>query len=109
MSEINQSYTLTVTSSSSYKQTLQLYEPHYTFTVPDNSTQVCDVYNFSVTATPVGATYTGDGCSVPSPVLSKMLPSLPSADHLESSLNWCLQKQSAMEFILITSFMVYTL
>ena len=50
----------------------------------------CEVYNFSVTATYVGATYTGDGCSVPSPVLSRMLPSLPNITRLESSVTFSL-------------------
>ena len=61
------------------------------FTAPDN-TPLCEVYNFSVTATPVGATYTGDDCSVPSPVLSRMLPSLPDGDELNKSLDHSLEK-----------------
>ena len=61
------------------------------FTAPDNAPP-CEVYNFSVTATPVGATYTGDGCRVPSPVLSRMLPSLPDRDELNKSLDYSLEK-----------------
>ena len=72
---------------------LQLSDTYHVFTAPDDAPP-CEVYNFSVTATPVsiGATYTGDGCSVPSPVLSRMLPSLPDINVLESSLNYSLMK-----------------
>ena len=50
--------------------------------------------NFSVTATFVGATYTGAGCSVPSLVLSTMLPFLPIIGDLQSSYNISLEKQT---------------
>ena len=70
---------------------LQLSDTYHVFTAPD-SAPPCEVYNFSVIATPVGATYIGDGCSVPSPVLSRMLPSLPDIDKLESSLNYSIMK-----------------
>jgi hypothetical protein len=56
----------------------------YHFTTPEGAPP-CEVYNFSVTATYVGATYTGAGCSVPSPVISTMLPSPPSIDQLRWS------------------------
>ena len=73
-------------------------ESHYILSVPEetatDSQLQCEVYNFSVTATPVGATYTGDGCSVPSPVLSRMLPSLPDTSQLESSVGFQLFKLS---------------
>ena len=72
---------------------LSLNESTYHFTAPEGAPP-CEVYNFSVTATSVGATYTGAGCSVPSPVLSTMLPSLPTIDRLESSLNFVLNKKS---------------
>ena len=72
--DINQIYTLTVTSNNTHPQTPQLHQPFYIFNAPDCAPP-CEVYNFSVTATYVGATYTGAGCSVPSPVLSRMLPS----------------------------------
>ena len=77
--------------SSSHNMTLN--DSYYHFTAPEGAPP-CEVYNFSVTATYVGATYTGAGCSVPSPVLSTMLPSLPSIDRLESSLNFVLSKKS---------------
>jgi hypothetical protein len=41
-----------------------LNESHYHFTAPEGAPP-CEVYNFSVTATYVGATYTGAGCSLP--------------------------------------------
>ena len=83
---------LTISHGSS-SDIMSLNEPYYHFTAPEGAPP-CEVYNFSVTATYVGATYTGAGCSVPSPVLSTMLPSLPSIDRLESSLNFVLSKKS---------------
>ena len=85
-SQIDESWTYTLSSMTTGAM-LQLSDTYHVFTAPDNAPP-CEVYNFSVTATPVGATYTGDGCSVPSPVLSRMLPSLPDIDKLESSLNY---------------------
>ena len=90
-------YTLTVTSSEIGPQTVPLdtVTPYFTFTAPEGAPP-CEVYNFSVTATYdiVGATYTGAGCSVPSPVISKMLPSLPNVTKLESSLDYSLELNS---------------
>ena len=88
-------YILTiVTSSNTQPQILKLHQPYYEFTAPEDA-PTCDVYNFSVTATYVGATFTGAGCSVPSPVLSRMLPSLPDITKFESSLgNYSLEKNS---------------
>ena len=88
-------YTLTVTSSGIGPQTVPLDTPYFTFTAPEGAPP-CEVYNFSVTATYdiVGATYTGTGCSVPSPVLSRMLPSLPNVTKLESSLDYSLELKS---------------
>ena len=88
-------YTLTVTSSGIGPQSFPLDTPYFTFTAPESASP-CEVYNFSVTATydTVSATYTGDGCSVPSPVLSRMLPSLPNVTKLESSLDYSLELNS---------------
>ena len=91
-------YTLTVTSSGILSQSFPLDTPYlsyFTFTAPEGAPP-CEVYNFSVTATYdiVGATYTGAGCSVPSPVLSRMLPSLPNVTKLESSLDYSLELKS---------------
>ena len=91
-------YTLTVTSSGILSQSFSLDTPYlsyFTFTAPEDAPP-CEVYNFSVTATYdiVGATYTGAGCSVPSPVLSRMLPSLPNVAKLESSLDYSLELKS---------------
>ena len=87
--DVKQTYTLTVISSSTQPMSFQLQELYFTFTAPEGAPP-CEVYNFSVTATYVGATYTGAGCSIPSPVLSRMLPSLPDIDRLESSLEYSL-------------------
>ena len=102
--DVTQPNQLTVTSASTQELLIPLHDSHYQFTAPDNAPP-CEVYNFSVTATPVGATYTGDGCSVPSPVLSRMLPSLPDISDLESSMNYSLMKDSS-GVILFTSFQV---
>ena len=90
--EALQSFLLTISHGSS-SDIKSLNEFYYDFTAPEGAPP-CEVYNFSVTAAYVGATYTGAGCSVPSPVLSTMLPSLPSIDRLESSLNFMLSKKS---------------
>ena len=90
--DINQTYTLTVTSSSTALQWM-LQQPYYVFTAPDGASH-CEVYNFSVITTydVVGATYTVAGCRVPSPVLSRMLPSLPDISRVESSICYFLEK-----------------
>ena len=103
---VGHAYLLTITNGSN-REIVPLNESYYYFRAPSNA-YPCEVYNFSVTATPVGATYTGDGCSVPSPMLSRMLPSLPDITRLESTLNYSLlYKRSPMaEFELSIQFMV---
>jgi hypothetical protein len=81
---IKLNYSLKVTSKSGTTP-IQVQEPFYIFTAPEGAPP-CEIYNFFVTATYVGATYTGAGCSVPSPVISRMLPSLPDISRLESTL-----------------------
>ena len=103
--DTNQIYTLTVTSSNTHPQTLQLHQPFYIFNAPDGAPP-CEVYNFSVTATYIGASYTGAGCSVPSPVFSRMLPSLPDISRLESSVEYSLEKHSDSSIALNVSFTV---
>ena len=73
--DVSQIYLLTISHGSS-SRVFSLRDTYFNFTAPEGAPP-CEVYNFSVTATYVGATYTGAGCSVPSPVLSRMLPSLP--------------------------------
>ena len=80
-------------------QILQLHQPYYVFIAPEGAPP-CEVYNFSVTATYVGATYTGAGCSVPSPVLSRMLPALPDQRILESTLDFSLERQKTGDITL---------
>ena len=89
---LNQTYMLTVTSCNTQPQIFQLHQPYQIFTAPEVGPP-CEVYNFSVTATYVGASYTGAGCSVPSPVLSRMLPSLPDIVNLNFSLTHSLFKR----------------
>ncbi len=102
---IKLNYSLKVTSKSDTTP-IQVQEPFYIFTAPEGAPP-CEVYNFSVTATYVGATYTGTACSIPSPVISRMLPSLPDIIRLESTL---MIKHSTLAdsdgVTLIVSFMV---
>ena len=86
-------------------ESFQLHDPYSLFTAPEGA-QPCEVYNFSVAAAYVGATYIGDGCSVPSPVYSRMLPSLPNISRLESSLNYSLEKNSSEGVALRVTFVV---
>ena len=85
-------YNLTISYGSS-SQEIFLNESNYHFTAREG-TPPCEVYNFSVTASHVGATYTGSGCSVPSPVLSTMLPSLPNIKYFCDSISYHLVKLS---------------
>ena len=99
--ETKRTYNLTVINSTNQQLLFTLHKPNYIFTAPEGAPP-CEVYNFSVTATYIGAIYTGTGCSDASPVLSRMLPSLPNISRLESSLAYMLKKQS-------TSFIVKVL
>ena len=108
--DINLTYTLTVTSSNTQPRILQLHQPYNVLSAPEGA-PLCEIFNFSVTATYVGATYvgatyTGAGCSVPSPIFSKILPSLPSIQRLESSLEYVLEKDSDRSVFLNASFLV---
>ena len=90
-------YTLTILNSRKTQpqtQIHQLHQHHFVFNAPEGAPP-CEVYNFSVIATYVGATYTGAGCSVLSPVLSRMLPSLPDKMRFESSLKHSLEKHNS--------------
>ena len=102
--ETNRTYNLIVMSSTNQQLVFTLQNPNYIFTAPEGAPP-CEVYNFSVTATYIGATYTGAGCSDASPVLSRMLPSLPNISRLESSLDYVLEKRST-SFIVKVSFEV---
>ena len=104
--DANQTFTLTVTRTNTELRTIRIAnERHYVFEAPEDAPP-CEVYNFSVTATPVGATYTGDGCSAPSPVLSRMLPSLPVP--LKQSKIYSLQRLQSGEIELTVYFQVHT-
>ena len=96
-------FLLTISHGSS-SDNVSLNESTYHFTAPEGASP-CEVYNFSVTATYVGATYTGAGCSVPSNAIEMMLPSLPNIARLESSLVYSLG-QIPKQFILNISFEV---
>jgi hypothetical protein len=102
--DVAHTFLLTISHGSS-RDKVSLNASHYYFTAPEGAPP-CEVYNFSITATYVGATYTGAGCSVPSPVVSTMLPSLPNISQLESSLCYSLMKGGKENIILILSFEV---
>ena len=103
---INQTFELTMVSANTRENTyIEIVEPNFTFQAPGGAPP-CEIYNFTVTGVYVGATYIGDGCSVPSPVLSIMLPSLPNISGIESSLHYMLEKTSTVGFVLKVSFMV---
>ena len=88
-----QNFLLTIKHDSD-SQVISLNDSSYYFTAPEGAPP-CEIYNFSVTApyNIVGANYTVAGCSVSSPVLSRMLPSLPDIDEVESTLSYSLTKE----------------
>ena len=101
--DVNLTYELSVISDNTGERTFLTDETYLLFTARED-VPPCEVYNFSVTATYVGATYTGAGCGVPSPVLSTMLPTLPNISGLEYSLKHTLKKRSASKVILLVSY-----
>ena len=103
ISENNQTYTVTIKDSNHLLTISRRSQPYFVFTAPEDAPP-CEVYNFSVTATYVGATYTGAGCSVPSSI-NTMLPSLPDTKPLESSIQYILMKE-VMKIILNVTFNV---
>ena len=103
--DVMHTFLLNITHGTS-SQITSINESYYYFTAPE-SAPLCEIYNVSVTATYVGATYTGAGCSVPSPVLSTVLPSLPNIETVETSLNYSLSKQGKERIILNLTFEVY--
>ena len=106
--DINQIYTLTVTSSNTRPQTLQLHQHFYVFIAPTGASPY-EVYNFSVTATYIGVNYTGAGCSVPSPVLSRMLPSLPDNSMQIGIFSWVLSGEAFWQWMFHLRWAVVTL
>ena len=95
---IRLNYTLKVVTNSGtiLSQSFQLQERFHVFIAPESAPS-CEVYNFSITATYVGATYTGAGCRAPSPVFSRMLPSLPDISRLESTLKYSISRDHDSE------------
>ena len=106
--DINETYTLSVISTNTRPQIVRLRERSYVFTAPEGAPP-CEVYNISVIATYhdiAGTTYTGDGCSVATPVVQRMLPSPPDIRNLESSLYLRLKKNATGQVTLKVSFSV---
>ena len=98
-------YTLRVTSSNTEPQSYQLHTSSFNFSAPEGA-PACEVYNFSVTASYVGATYTGAGCSELSPVISRMLPSLPDKVKLDSSIVCVLERNESGKISIRISMLV---
>ena len=94
-------YSLTISYSLNC-EVISLNKSSYYFTAPEGA-PFCEVYNFSVTATHTGAKA---DCSLPSPILSRMLPHLPDIDQVESSLTYSLTKYPNKGIILLVSFKV---
>ena len=103
MNESNRLYNLMVINGVNKQWIFNPQETYHIFTAPEGAPP-CEVYNFSITATYVGATYTGAGCSVPSPVLSTTLPSLPFIGDLQP-YNFSIEKQAG-EAVLTVYFQV---
>ena len=95
-SNMTQVFSLTV-NNGSYTEIIGNLssETYYEFTAPDDAPP-CETYNFSITAASYGtnATYSGAGCLFIGTYLNKMLPSLPDAGQLNTSLQYTLVKQS---------------
>ena len=92
----NQTYTLSVISSNTQPHILQINERSYIFTSPEGAPPR-EVYNISVLTMYheiAGTTYTGDGCSVATPVFQRMLPSRPNISNLELYLSLVLKKSA---------------
>ena len=102
--EAIRTYNLTVVNSTNQLLAFILQKPYHIFTAPEGAPP-CEVYNFSVTAAYIGATYTGAGCSDTTTVLSRMMPSLPNISRLESTLDYVLEKRST-SFVVKVSFEV---
>ena len=89
------------------KQVVPIQNQLYFIFTPPHNASLCENYNFSLTATPDGATYIGDDCGVHSTTLSVTIPSLPNTTNLESSLKYKLYKKS-ISWMLNVSFEVST-
>ena len=98
---LNESYTLTVISENTQPQLHESLQSSFLFTAPD-SAPPCEVYNFTATFDGVGAS-AEVGCSV---VLSRMLPSLPNKQGLESSLNYSTEGEDANTVSIVVSIKV---
>ena len=87
-------YNLTVVNTASQQWTFTTDDPYYIFTAPKDAPP-CEIYNFSLAASYIGVTYTGDDCGLPPSLeISTMLPSLPDVSRLQSTHNYSLEKQT---------------
>ena len=104
--DASETFLLTV-SHGSNSEVFVLNESSYSFAISEHKVgAMCEVYNFTVTATSVGTTNTGSSCSVPSPVLSRTLPSLPDVQEVEYSITYLLRKEPGRGTSLSISFVV---
>ena len=89
---VPQTFLLLITNST-HTRVVALNSSHYVLMIPEKlPCPICEVYKFSVTAIPVGATYTGVSCGAPSPVISSVIPALSDITNLESSVRFQLVK-----------------
>ena len=102
--ESNRLYLLTVVNTVNLQWIFTTQELYLHFTAPEGAPP-CEVYDLSVTATYVGATYTGPDCSVPSSVITRMLPSLPLIGNVQS---YSIEKRAG-EAVLTVHFQVILL
>ena len=106
MTDAPETFLLTI-SHGSNSEAILLNESSYSFATPEREVgAMCEVYKFTVAAASVGTTNIGNSCSVPSPVLSRTLPSLPDVDEVESSLSYLLRKRPGSGTTLSVSFVV---
>ena len=98
---MNESYTLTVNSENTRPQLHKSLESSFLFTAPDDAPP-CEVYKFTATFDSIGAS-TGVGCSA---MLSRMLPSLPNKQGLESSLNYSTEREDDNTVSIVVSIKV---
>ena len=97
---VGQESTLTITYGSNIT-VINTIKHHYSFSALEGAPS-CEAYNLSIMATYIGATYSGPGCSVPSPTVSTMLPSLPDIEKLNSSLTYSLTSIGGIFILNIT-------
>jgi hypothetical protein len=102
---LNESYTLTVNSENTQPQLHESLESSFLFIASDDAPP-CEVYGFNATFDSVGATALTSGVAGCSVVFSRMIPSLPNKQGLESSLNYSIEREDANTVSIVISIKV---